>query len=37
MNKIVLAQKAFFNSNKTKDIDFRIAQLKKLKRVLQEN
>lgn len=37
MNKIVLAQKAFFNSNKTKDIDFRIAQLKKLKKVLQEN
>ena len=37
MNEIVLAQKAFFNSNKTKDIDFRIAQLKKLKRVLQEN
>ena len=37
MNKIVLAQKAFFNSNKTKDIDFRIAQLKKLKNVLQEN
>ena len=37
MNEIVLAQKAFFNSNKTKDIDFRIAQLKKLKNVLQEN
>lgn len=37
MNEIVLAQKAFFNSNKTKNIDFRIAQLKKLKRVLQEN
>lgn len=37
MNEIVLAQKAFFNSNKTKDIDFRIAQLKKLKKVLQEN
>lgn len=31
------AQRAFFNTNKTKDIDFRIAQLKKLESVLKAN
>ncbi|MHA7111034.1 aldehyde dehydrogenase [Sunxiuqinia elliptica] len=30
-------QKAFFNSNTTKDVNFRIAQLQKFKRVLKEN
>lgn len=30
-------QKAFFNSNATKDVNFRIAQLQKFKRVLKEN
>ncbi len=34
---IYTKQKAFFNSNTTKDIHFRIAQLKKLKEVLKEN
>jgi len=30
-------QQAFFNSNKTKDLSFRIAQLKKLKKLLKDN
>lgn len=34
---IVKAQKDFFNSNKTKDVSFRIAQLKKLKQGIKEN
>ena len=37
MNSIVDSQRAFFNSNKTKAIDFRIRQLKKLKRLLVDN
>jgi aldehyde dehydrogenase (NAD+) len=36
-NVLVKSQLDFFNSNKTKDIDFRVAQLKKLKKVLKEN
>ena len=35
--KIVTQQKNFFNSNSTKDINFRIENLKKLKRILKEN
>ena len=35
--KIVNQQKAFFNSNATKDVNFRIETLKKLKHVLKEN
>ena len=34
---IILKQQDFFNSNKTKDVDFRIQQLKKLKTLLKEN
>ncbi|AJH14664.1 aldehyde dehydrogenase [Myroides profundi] len=34
---IFKAQKDFFNSNQTKDISFRIAQLKKLKQLLKTN
>lgn len=30
-------QKKFFNSGKTKDIDFRIAELKRLKKIIKEN
>ncbi|MDD3079424.1 MAG: aldehyde dehydrogenase family protein [Paludibacter sp.] len=37
MNDIILNQKKFFNSNQTKDINFRISQLKKLKKILLEN
>ena len=35
--KIVAQQKNFFNSNSTKEIDFRIKTLKKLKCILKEN
>ncbi len=35
--EIFSKQQDFFNSNKTKEIDFRIQQLKKLKRLLKEN
>ena len=35
--KIVNQQKGFFNSNSTKDVNFRIETLKKLKRILKEN
>jgi aldehyde dehydrogenase (NAD+) len=35
--KLVENQRAFFNSNQTKEIDFRIHQLKKFKSVLEEN
>ena len=35
--QILINQRKFFNSNKTKDISFRIKQLKKLKRLLKEN
>lgn len=35
--KLVENQKAFFNSNQTKEIDFRIRQLKKLKSILEKN
>jgi len=34
---LVKSQLDFFNSNETKDIEFRIVQLKKLKKVLKEN
>ncbi len=37
MHLIVHKQRDFFNSNITKDVDFRIRQLKKLERVLKEN
>ena len=35
--KIVNQQKAFFNSNSTKEVNFRIETLKKLKHLLKEN
>jgi aldehyde dehydrogenase (NAD+) len=35
--KIVTQQKRFFNSNSTKEVDFRIETLKKLKHILKEN
>lgn len=35
-NEIIANQKAFFNTNKTRDIDFRITQLKKLKGLIQQ-
>jgi len=35
--KIIASQRSFFNSNQTKDLNFRITQLKKLKTVLQQN
>ena len=34
---IILAQKEFFFTNKTKDIRFRLNQLKKLKKIIKEN
>lgn len=37
MQELVNKQRRFFNSNETKDINFRIKQLKKLKLLLQEN
>lgn len=37
MDVIVNLQRAFFNTNKTKDIAFRIEQLKKLKQLLKAN
>ena len=37
MKEHINKQRAFFNSNTTKNIDFRIRQLKKLKKILEEN
>ena len=37
MEKIVEVQRQFFNSNATKDISFRIAQLQKLETLLRAN
>ena len=37
MESIVKRQRVFFNTNETKDIDFRKLQLKKLKKLLKEN
>lgn len=37
MENIIQRQRDFFNSNATKDINFRKNQLKKLKRILKEN
>lgn len=37
IEKIIENQKLFYRSNKTLDVDFRIKQLEKLKRVLKEN
>lgn len=37
MQEIVTKQRRYFNSNQTKDLNFRIEQLKKLKKLLQEN
>lgn len=37
MKEHINRQRAFFNSNTTKNIDFRIRQLKKLKKILEEN
>ncbi|NVK65117.1 MAG: aldehyde dehydrogenase [Flavobacteriales bacterium] len=37
IEKIVNAQKAYFNTNTTKDVAYRIAQLKKLKALIQAN
>lgn len=37
MEKIVASQRAFFETHATKDIAFRIRQLKKLKQVLKDN
>ncbi|MDG6882525.1 Coniferyl aldehyde dehydrogenase [Phocoenobacter uteri] len=34
---IIEKQKAFFNTNQTKDVDFRLSQLRKLKQLLKEN
>ncbi|MFT4660407.1 MAG: aldehyde dehydrogenase (NAD+) [Patiriisocius sp.] len=36
MKEFVSAQRAFFQSHRTKDVDFRIGQLKKLSRLLKE-
>ena len=36
-SELVENQRCFFNANKTKEINFRIEQLKKLKTVLKEN
>lgn len=35
--QLISAQRDFFNGNQTKSVDFRIAQLKKLKKLLKEN
>lgn len=37
MKELIKAQRDFFYSNKTKDVSFRIAQLKKLQRVIKTN
>lgn len=37
MQELVNKQRHFFNTNQTKDLNFRIEQLKKLKKILQEN
>ncbi len=37
MKTIIENQRQFFNSNRTKDISFRISQLNKLKRIIQKN
>lgn len=37
MNTVFQSQKAFFNSNQTKSINFRKLQLQKLKKILKEN
>ncbi len=37
MNEIIEKQQLFFNSNATKSIEFRILQLKKLKKILKAN
>ena len=37
MKTLVAKQRSFFNTNTTKDISFRVSQLKKLKRLLKEN
>jgi aldehyde dehydrogenase (NAD+) len=37
MEQLVKIQRQYFNSNATKSIDFRIAQLKKLKDVIESN
>ena len=37
MKQLIDSQRAFFNSNKTKDVSFRIAQLKKLRHVIKTN
>ncbi|MFD1552554.1 aldehyde dehydrogenase [Putridiphycobacter roseus] len=36
-HSIIAAQQDFFNSNKTKDLSFRLAQLKKIKSLLKQN
>lgn len=37
IKEIYTQQQAFFNSNKTKDVSFRILQLQKIKKLLQDN
>ena len=37
IRKIFIDQQAFFNTNQTKEVDYRIAQLKKLKKLLKAN
>jgi aldehyde dehydrogenase (NAD+) len=37
IEEVILKQRTFFNSNQTKNINFRIEQLKKLKTILKEN
>jgi len=37
IKEVILKQQDFFNSNKTKEVDFRVSQLKKFKKLLKEN
>ena len=37
MKHLIDSQRVFFNSNRTKDVSFRIAQLKKLKNIIKAN
>ena len=37
IKEVILKQQDFFNSNKTKEADFRVSQLKKFKKLLKEN
>ena len=37
IKEVISKQQDFFNSNKTKEVDFRVSQLKKFKKLLKEN